>query len=122
MRNKLAIKGLAGCLILLAALLSTLAAGKMIYGKVTEVRSAEVVVLNYGTGQYTVHIVGIDTPSQGRIADETRQFVSNLVLGKNVSMLFESRAPNGEMVSRIYAGEAFARIPRYRITICSEQR
>lgn len=103
MRNKWAIKGFLGCLVLLAGVLP--APGKSVYGKVTEVRSADVVVFNYGTGQYTVHIIGIDAPSTDSLANEAKQFVSKLVLGKNVNMRLGSRTPNGEMVSQIYTDD-----------------
>ena len=57
-------------------------AGKSIYGKVTEVKSADVLTLDYGTGQYSIRIAGIDAPEEGLFATEAKQFVANLVLGK----------------------------------------
>jgi endonuclease YncB( thermonuclease family) len=102
MSNGWSIRGVLGCLILLVSILPAFA-GDSLYGKVTEVRSAEVVILDYGAGQYTVHIIGIDTSGNGALVEEARQFVSKLVLGKNAQMRFGSRAPNGEMVSRLYS-------------------
>ena len=38
-------------------------AADSIYGKVTVVKSAEVVVINYGEGTYNIRIAGIDAPT-----------------------------------------------------------
>lgn len=76
-------------------------AGDSIYGKITEVKSAEVVVLDYGSGKYNVRIVGIDAPKTKQLASEAKEFVEKLLLGKNARMRFEYRAKNGEMVSRL---------------------
>ncbi|MBZ5654816.1 MAG: thermonuclease family protein [Acidobacteriia bacterium] len=80
-------------------------AGDSLYGKVTEVKSAQVVVFDYGRGHYDIRIVGIDVPQEGTVAREARQFVSNLVLGKKVRMRFEQRTANGEMVSRLFTDD-----------------
>ena len=104
MRNKWVIKGFAGCLGLLAGVLPAFA-GDSLYGKVTEVRTADVVVLNYGNGEYIIRIIGIDVPSQGPLAEEAKQFVSKLVLGKNARMRLGGRAPNGDMVSQLYTDD-----------------
>ncbi len=104
MRNKRVIQGFVGCAVLLAGFLPAFA-GDSLYGKVTEVRSADVVILDYGKGQYVIRIIGIDVPKEGPVANEARQFVSKLVLGKNARIRFEGRAPNGEMVSRLYTDD-----------------
>jgi endonuclease YncB( thermonuclease family) len=80
-------------------------AGDSLYGKVTEVRSAEVVVLDYGSGQYNVRIVGIDAPKQEPSASQAKQFVSQLVLGKNARIRFEYRDKTGAMVSRLFTDD-----------------
>ena len=74
-------------------------AGDSVYGKIVEVRSADVVVLDYGTGQYVIHIVGIDAPREGALAGEAKKFMTDLVLGKNVRMRIEGRAENGDMIA-----------------------
>jgi len=76
-------------------------AGKSIYGKVTEVASANLLTLDYGTGQYSIRVAGIDAPKEGPFATEAKQFVANLVLGKNVRLRFLGRTPNGEMLGRL---------------------
>jgi endonuclease YncB( thermonuclease family) len=76
-------------------------AGKSIYGKVTEVKSANLLTLDYGTGQYSIRVAGIDAPKEGPFATEAKQFVANLVLGKNVRLRFLGRTPNGEMLGRL---------------------
>jgi endonuclease YncB( thermonuclease family) len=102
MNNGRSIKGFLGCLILLISVYPAFA-GDSLLGKVTAVRSADVVILDYGAGQYTVRIIGIDVPTNSALAEEARQFVSKLVLDKNAQMRFESRTPNGEMLSRLYS-------------------
>ena len=66
----------------LGALLSTVA-GDSLYGKVTQVRTADTVILDYGKGQYVVRIIGIDVPKEGPLAIQAREFVSKMVLDKN---------------------------------------
>jgi endonuclease YncB( thermonuclease family) len=89
-----------GCVVLLASLLPAFA-GDSIFGKITEVRSGEVAVLDYGQGQYTIHIIGIDAAVTPALTEEARQFVSKLVLDKNVQLRFGGRAPNGEMFGQL---------------------
>lgn len=81
-------------------------AGDSIYGRITAVRSGQIVVLNYGQGEYVVRLVGIDVPtaSQAR-AQDARQLVSRLLLGKSGRLQFERRAPNGEMVGRMFTDD-----------------
>lgn len=82
-------------------------AGDSLYGRVTAVKSAEVVVLESGKIRYDIRMVGIDAPKQGRLARDTRlarlarQFVADLVLGKNARVRLEYRNKNGEMVCRL---------------------
>lgn len=103
-KEKLATAMFLGLLIFGAGLFSTVA-GKAFSGKVTEVRSAEVVVIDYSAGQYVVRIVGIRAPQEGPLAAKAKQFVTEMVLGKVVRARFQGRAPNGEMVSQLFAGD-----------------
>jgi endonuclease YncB( thermonuclease family) len=92
-------------------------AGDALSGRVTAVKSAEVVILEYGgasgpgrsagrtAGRYVVRIVGVDAPETGPLAREAKRFVSDLVLGKDVRMRFEQRNKRGEMVSRLFTGD-----------------
>lgn len=93
-----------GFLVLWAGVVPALA-GDSIYGTVTAVRSAEVLTLDYGTGQYEVRIIGIEVPRTGPVARRAKQFVSNLVLGKKVRIRFDHRAPNGQMISRVFTDD-----------------
>jgi endonuclease YncB( thermonuclease family) len=104
MRNRWASEGSLGCLILLFGLLPALA-GDSLYGKVPEVKSAEVVVLDYGAGRYNIRIVGIVAPTTEPLASQAKQFVSNLVLGKNARIRLEGRNKDGEMVSRLFTDD-----------------
>ncbi|MDQ2855106.1 MAG: thermonuclease family protein [Acidobacteriota bacterium] len=76
-------------------------AGDSLYGKVTEVRTAGLVVLDYGAGKYNVRIIGIDPPANALLARQGRQLVSDLVLGKNARLRFGGRNKRGEMVGRL---------------------
>jgi endonuclease YncB( thermonuclease family) len=105
MQTKWALGSLLALLLAAACLVPAYAADSL-YGRITAVRSADVVVLNYGKGEYVVRIVGIVPPpaAQAR-AREARQFVANLVLGKNARMRLERRGPNNEMIARLYTDD-----------------
>src|SRR5713226_7126503 len=81
MRKKCAIAGVVGFIILGVGLLPAVA-GDSLYGRVTAVKSPQVVVLDYGTGHYNVRIVGIDVP-EGPVAKQAQQFLTKLLLGKH---------------------------------------
>jgi endonuclease YncB( thermonuclease family) len=72
---------------------------------VTEVKSADLVTLDYGDGQYDLRLIGIDVPKDGPIATKATEFVSNLVLGKNARMRFEGRTESGEMMARLFTDD-----------------
>lgn len=80
-------------------------AGDSLYGKVTEVKSAELVTLDYGDGQYDVRLLGIDAPQTGPLAEEARKLVAGLVLGKNARIRFEGRGAREEMLSRLFTDD-----------------
>src|SRR5215212_7135778 len=72
----------------------TVSAGDSLWGTATAVPRANVVILNYGQGQYEIRIAGVNVPEQGAIAERAREFVSGLVLNKHVRMRFEYRDRN----------------------------
>lgn len=80
-------------------------AGDSLYGKVTQVMSADVVTLDYGGGEYELRLVGIDVPREGPITTKATEFVSNLILGKNARMRFAGRTPEGEMMARLFTAD-----------------
>src|SRR5262249_26776112 len=92
------------CLVLLAGSHRAFA-GDSLYGKVREVRSADVVVLESGPGRAVIRIIGIDVPKEGPIATQAREFVSKLVLGKNARIRLGSRAENGDLVSQLFTDD-----------------
>ncbi|HEX8651797.1 MAG TPA: thermonuclease family protein [Pyrinomonadaceae bacterium] len=100
MRKKLVSIGLLGLLIFGAGTFAAFA-GDSLYGTVTEVKRADVVVLDYGKGRYNVRIIGIDVPRDATRAAQAKEFVARLVLRKNVRLRFEGRNKNGEMVGRL---------------------
>jgi endonuclease YncB( thermonuclease family) len=81
-------------------------AADSIWGRVTAVKSPDVIVLNYGTGEYVIRIVGIDAPpASARAArTEAQRVVTQMLLGKNARVRFERRA-GGEMVGRVFTDE-----------------
>lgn len=91
-------------LIFLASIVPVLA-GDSLYGKVTEVKSANVVTFDYGAGQYELRLVGIDVPREPLIATEATKFVSNLILGKNARVRFKGRTESGEMLARLFTDD-----------------
>jgi endonuclease YncB( thermonuclease family) len=92
-----------------AALLSLTSvglAGDSIYGTVTAVRQADLVVtFDYGTGTYEIRIAGIDNPPDSNIADAAASFVSQRLLRKNCRLRFEGRTPEGEMIGRLFTDD-----------------
>jgi endonuclease YncB( thermonuclease family) len=102
MKNKLVLTGFVFAILLLGSLPAL--AGDAFAGKVTAVRSAEIVVVDYGKGEYIVRIIGVAVPAEGPIAIEAKQFVTKMLLGQVVRARFESRQ-NGEMLSRLYVGD-----------------
>ena len=102
MKNKLVLTGFVFVILLLGSLPAL--AGDAFAGKVTAVRSAEIVVVDYGKGEYIVRIIGVAVPAEGPIAIEAKQFVTKMLLGQVVRARFESRQ-NGEMLSRLYVGD-----------------
>jgi len=67
MRDRRVIGGFLGLLIFGAGLWPAFA-GDSLYGKVTAVKSADVVTFAYGAGQYELRLVGIEVPRKGPIA------------------------------------------------------
>lgn len=89
----------------LGASVPPLVAGDSLYGTVTAVESAGVVTLDYGAGEYDLHLVGIDVPSEAPIADQARKLVAELVLDKNARMRFYHRTAKGEMLARLFTDD-----------------
>lgn len=81
--------------IIAAALLGLLAAssnvspasaGDSIYGKVTQIKGPDLVVLDYGAGQYDIRILGIRVPAQAALSTQATALLRSLVLNKNARM------------------------------------
>jgi endonuclease YncB( thermonuclease family) len=87
------------------AMLAPVFAGDSLYGKVTEVKGADLVTFDYGAGQYELRIVGIDVPEELPAASEAIGFLSRMVLGRNVRMGFNHRTQDGEMLARLYTDD-----------------
>jgi endonuclease YncB( thermonuclease family) len=92
-------------------------AGDSLYGKVRDVKSADLVTLDYGAGSYPIRLVGIEVPREGPIAQEARDFVVKLVLGKNVRIRFEGRNEQGEMVSRLFTDDPVSGIKEVNLEL-----
>jgi endonuclease YncB( thermonuclease family) len=77
-------------------------AGDSILGKITEVRSADLVTLDNGSLQFQIRIIGIDVPKEGPIAERAKELVNKLVLDKNARARIQSRMKSGEMVAKLF--------------------
>lgn len=84
-------------------------AGDSVFGKVTEVRSADVVVLQGGGGTFVIHLLGVSVP-EGATAAAAKKFVETLVLGKSARMRLGSRLPNGEVSGQLSTADPAAGI------------
>lgn len=98
-----AVAGFLG-LLSLAAGWSAARAGDSLYGKVTEVKSANVVTFDFGDGQYDLRLVGI-VAAEGKVAEQAVQLLKVMVLGKNARMRFEGRDKDGLMRSRLFTDD-----------------
>jgi endonuclease YncB( thermonuclease family) len=93
-------------LVVLGTALVPAYAGDSLYGKVTAVKEATLVTLDYGSGTYEIRIVGVDAPKAGEPqADEALKFVSDLLLGKNARMRLVRGSEHGEMVCRLFTDD-----------------
>ena len=81
-------------------------AGDSAYGKITEVRRADLVVMSIGDNQLELRLIGIEVPDDGLITDQATEFVSNLVLGKNARMRFAGRTTSGDMLVRLLTDDS----------------
>lgn len=78
-------------------------AGDSIYGRISEVRSANGVVLQHGGGgRFNIRIAGIELPRQKASADRAKDFVQNFALGKNARLRLGYREKDGTFVGRIH--------------------
>ncbi len=89
------------CLLMLLGWLPLAFAGDSIYGKVIEVKSADLVVLDYGEGKYQVRIAGVLMPREAQLVKNSKEFVSKLVLRQNVRLRFDGFNKKGEMVGQL---------------------
>ena len=80
-------------------------AGDSLYGRVTEVKSGNVVTLDYGAGQYDLRLIGIELPNDKALSERATGLVKNLVLGKNARMRFEGRGEDGVMNARLFTDD-----------------
>ncbi len=103
--RKISVTALSLALLTLWAGAVPVSAGDSLYGKVTLVRSADLVSFDYGDGQYELRLIGIDVPREGPLATKATEFVSNLVLDKNARMRFEGRTESGEMMVRLFTDD-----------------
>jgi endonuclease YncB( thermonuclease family) len=93
-------------LVVLGAALVPAYAGDSLYGRVTAVKEATLVTLDYGSGTYDIRIAGVDAPKASEAkADAAYKFVSELVLGKNARMRLVRGSEHGEMVCRLFTDD-----------------
>lgn len=76
-------------------------AGDSFYGKVTQVRSANTIILENERAKFNVRIAGIDVPKQRLLAAEAREFLARLVLRKNARLRLGYRERTGVFVGRL---------------------
>jgi endonuclease YncB( thermonuclease family) len=80
-------------------------AGDSLYGKVTDVKSGNIVTLDYGAGQYELRLIGIELPNDKVLNERATGLVKNLVLGKNARMRFAGRSEDGVMNVRLFTDD-----------------
>jgi endonuclease YncB( thermonuclease family) len=80
--------------------------GDSVYGRVTAVSRADLVVFTHAAGEYNLRLVGIVAPAEARSAAAATDFVRLLVLGKAARMRLEGRNRNGELRARLFTADA----------------
>ena len=90
---------------LLALLVQAAHAGDSLYGKVTAIKHANLVTIDYGSGTYDIRLAGIELPDNRAILKQATDFVSKMLLEKPARLRFEGRNPDGEMIGRIYTDD-----------------
>lgn len=79
--------------------------GDSLYGKVTAVKRADLITLDYGAGTYDIRLAGVVLPKNRAAAQKAREFVSKMLLNKPVRLRFDGRTAQGEMVGKIYTDD-----------------
>jgi len=80
--------------------------GDSICGKITAVKRADLVVLDYGAGTYEVRLAGLDLPRDRSSVRTATRWVADELLNKYVRMRFDGRTEQGEMVGKILMDDA----------------
>lgn len=83
----------------------TARAGDSLYGKVTAVKRANLITLDYGAGTYDIRLAGVDLPRERVAAQKATQFVSKMLLNKHARLRFDGRTAQGEMVGKIFTDD-----------------
>ena len=91
--------------------------GDSVYGRVTAVRRADLVVFNHAAGDYTLRLVGVAVPTATRAADTAAAFVRNMVLNRPARMRLEGRDRNGVLRARLYTAGADAGIREVNVEL-----
>lgn len=105
MTKSTAVRSAVLAMLILGSFVSMATAGDSLYGRVREVKRADLVTFDYGAGMYDLRLIGIDVPREGPLARAATEFVARMVLGKNARMRFEGRGRNGEMWSRLFTDD-----------------
>lgn len=97
---------LARLLLCSAFTLPLFAGGDLFEGRVIEVKSGAVVMVETDAARYEVKIIGIVPPArEGSSASRARERVSTLVMGKLIRVRYFRRDRDGTMVGQIYVGD-----------------
>ena len=80
-------------------------AGDSLYGKVTDVKSGNVVTFESGGEKYDLRLVGIDEAKNDQLAAGAAKLTASLVLGKNARMRFEGLDKDGLMRARLFTDD-----------------
>jgi len=107
------------CLALVPILSGALAhrRGDSAFGRITAVRSADVVVFAHGAGTYDLRIIGIVPPRDTADARVAVTFLAELVLNRNVRMRLEGRLPNGQLRARLFTADSAAAIQEVSVEL-----
>jgi len=96
------LKNVLWVLLVAALALPSTVHARSLYGTFTEVKSADHFVFRHDAGTYDVVLFGVDAPAAGQAFSlEAKQLVEQMVQGKVVRVMIETRNDKMEMVSRV---------------------
>lgn len=79
--------------------------GDSAYGRIVDVRRADVVVFAHGPRTYTLRLAGISVSADKKSANAAMALLRALVLNRDVRVRLEAHPPDGELRARVFTAD-----------------